>query len=46
MFTYVPTQDGQRFLVAASRKSAQPPITIVTGWRRELPPQRPERGGS
>jgi Tol biopolymer transport system component len=46
MFTYVPTQDGQRFLVAASRKSAQPPITIVTGWQRELPPQRPERGGS
>jgi eukaryotic-like serine/threonine-protein kinase len=46
MFTYVPTQDGQRFVVAASRKSAQPPITIVTGWQRELPPQRPERGGS
>jgi Tol biopolymer transport system component len=45
-FTYVPAQDGRRFLVAASRKSAQPPITLVMGWQSELSPQRPERGGS
>jgi Tol biopolymer transport system component len=37
IFTYAASGDGQRFLVAASRVSAQPPITVVLNWQRALP---------
>ena len=46
MFTYAPADDGQRFLIAASKKAALPPITLVTGWQRELEPKRSPRDGS
>ncbi len=36
IFTYAAAGDGQRFLVAASRSSAQPPITVVLNWQLAL----------
>ena len=32
-FTYQPSSDGQRFLVAAPVASAAPPITVVLNWQ-------------
>jgi Tol biopolymer transport system component len=34
--TYSPSDDGQRFLVSASRDAAQPPITVVVEWQAAL----------
>ena len=36
IFTYSPADDGQRFLVAASRSESQPPITLVVNWQAAL----------
>ncbi|MBP9145680.1 MAG: serine/threonine-protein kinase [Thermoanaerobaculia bacterium] len=36
IFTYAAAGDGQRFLVAASRSSEQPPITVVLHWQLAL----------
>ena len=36
IFTYAPADDGQRFLVGASRKTDQPPITLVVNWQAAL----------
>jgi serine/threonine protein kinase len=36
IFTYCPADDGQRFLVAATRNSQQPPITLVVNWPATL----------
>ncbi len=36
IFTYAPTDDGQRFLVAVARKGAQLPITVLVNWRTAL----------
>ncbi len=36
IFTYAAAGDGQRFLVAASRSSEQPPITVVLNWQLAL----------
>ena len=33
LFTYAAADDGQRFLVGASRKTDQPPITLVVNWQ-------------
>jgi hypothetical protein len=33
IFTYAAADDGQRFLVGASRKADQPPITLVVNWQ-------------
>ena len=36
VFTYAVADDGQRFLVGASRKTDQPPITLVVNWQAAL----------
>ena len=36
IFTYAAAEDGQRFLVAASRSAEQPPITLVLNWQSVL----------
>jgi Tol biopolymer transport system component len=36
IFTYAPAGDGKRFLVSASRSSAQPPINVVLNWQLTL----------
>ena len=36
IFTYAAADDGRRFLVAASRSSEQPPITVVLNWQVAL----------
>ena len=36
VFTYSPADDGQRFLVASSRSTAQPPITVAVNWTAAL----------
>jgi eukaryotic-like serine/threonine-protein kinase len=36
LFTYAAADDGQRFLVGASRKTDQPPITLVVNWQAAL----------
>jgi len=36
IFTYAAADDGQRFLVGASRKTDQPPITLVVNWQAAL----------
>lgn len=36
IFTYAAADDGQRFLVSASRSSEQPPITVVLHWQEAL----------
>jgi len=36
IFTYVPTEDGQRFLVAAARRDARPPITVLVNWQTAI----------
>jgi Tol biopolymer transport system component len=36
IFTYAAADDGQRFLVSASRNSEQPPITVVLNWQKGL----------
>ncbi len=36
MFTYAPTDDGQRFLIAAARKDARRPITVVVNWQTAI----------
>ncbi|MEO7973619.1 MAG: hypothetical protein ABIU84_08525, partial [Thermoanaerobaculia bacterium] len=36
IFTYSPADDGQRFLVAASRVEASPPITVAVNWQNAL----------
>jgi eukaryotic-like serine/threonine-protein kinase len=36
IFTYAAADDGQRFLVCASRKTDQPPITLVVNWQAAL----------
>jgi len=32
IYTYAPTDDGERFLVATARKGAQLPITVLVNW--------------
>ncbi|MEO8196132.1 MAG: protein kinase [Thermoanaerobaculia bacterium] len=36
IFTYSPADDGQRFLVAASRDAASSPITVAVNWQTAL----------
>ncbi len=36
IFTYAPTEDGQRFLVATARKGAHLPITLLVNWPTAL----------
>jgi Tol biopolymer transport system component len=36
VFTYAVADDGQRFLVGASRKTDQPPITVIVNWQAAL----------
>jgi serine/threonine protein kinase len=36
IFTYAAADDGQRFLVGSSRKTDQPPITLVVNWQAAL----------
>jgi Tol biopolymer transport system component len=36
IFTYVPDEDGQRFLVASTRSGARSPITMVVNWQSAL----------
>ena len=45
IFTYAAADDGQRFLVGASRKADQPPITMVVNWQAALgaAPTEPRR---
>jgi Tol biopolymer transport system component len=42
IFTYAAADDGQRFLVGASRKADQPPITLVVNWQAALAATRTE----
>ena len=42
-FTYAVADDGQRFLVGASRNSGQPPITLVVNWQAALSAARVEQ---
>jgi eukaryotic-like serine/threonine-protein kinase len=46
MFTYAPSEDGQRFLVATPRSAASTPITVVVHWQSELETRRSSDGGS
>jgi Tol biopolymer transport system component len=43
IFTYAPTEDGQRFLVATARKGARLPITVLVNWQTAIA-QRAHRG--
>ncbi len=36
IYTYVPDEDGQRFLVAATRSGALSPITVTVNWQSAL----------
>ncbi len=36
IFTFAPADDGQRFLVAASRLAARSPITVTVNWQSAL----------
>jgi Tol biopolymer transport system component len=36
IFTYAPTDDGQRFLVAAARRGARRPITVLVNWQTAI----------
>jgi len=36
IFTYAPTEDGQRFLVASTREGARLPITVLVNWRTAI----------
>jgi len=36
IYTYVPDEDGQRFLVAATRSGARLPITVTVNWQSAL----------
>ena len=36
IFTYAPTEDGQRFLVAAARKGARQPIHVLVNWQAAI----------
>jgi Tol biopolymer transport system component len=38
-FTYQPSSDGQRFLVAAPVASATPPVTVVLNWQAGITPR-------
>jgi serine/threonine protein kinase len=42
-FTYAAADDGQRFLVGASRQTDQPPITLVVNWQAALAATRTEQ---
>ncbi len=36
IFTYVPDDDGQRFLVASTRSGARKPISVIVNWQAAL----------
>ena len=38
-FTYQPSRDGQRFLVASPVASATPPVTVVLNWQHGTAPR-------
>jgi Tol biopolymer transport system component len=38
-FTYVPDEDGSRFLVASTRSGTRSPITLVVNWQGALAPR-------
>ena len=44
IFTYSPADDGERFLVAASRPAARSPITVAVNWQSAL--EKRAGGGS
>ncbi len=46
IFTYVPADDGQRFLVAASRSKSQPPIIVAVNWQAGLGQRSASSAGS
>jgi Tol biopolymer transport system component len=45
IFTYAAADDGQRFLLAASRSGAQPPIVVVLHWQAALGQNAASSGG-